>query len=124
MFEAGQMYDFIDAGKYARRGLAAARWYPVEPFVLSDWNLSDDKIPELTEARARLGAALERDGRTRAPDGAADAQGNLTAGSSSKRKTTNFNHIAACRKAFQAALSTLESATKQNAAVGPGCSAA
>jgi hypothetical protein len=75
------MYDFIDAGKYARRGLAAARWYPVglRAFRLE---FADDKIPELTESRARLGAA-------RPPDGAADAQGNLTAGSSSKRKTTN-----------------------------------
>jgi hypothetical protein len=82
------MYDFIDAGKYARRGLAAARWYPVglRAFRLE---FADDKIPELTESRARLGAALERDVRTRPPDGAADAQGNLTAGSSSKRKTTN-----------------------------------
>jgi hypothetical protein len=68
--------------------LAAARWYPVglRAFRLE---FADDKIPELTESRARLGAALERDVRTRPPDGAADAQGNLTAGSSSKRKTTN-----------------------------------
>ncbi len=119
VFEADQMYDFIDAGKYARRGLAAARGNPVEPFVLSDWNLPDDKMPELTEARARLVAALERDGRSRAPDAAADAQGKFDCWVEQQEENHQFDHIAACRKAFRAALSVLEGATKQNAVAVP-----
>ena len=49
-FEADEMFDFIDAAEYARKGLAAARGEAVLPFELKDWNLPEDKIGELAEA--------------------------------------------------------------------------
>ena len=76
--------------------------------MLSDWNLSDDKILELTEARARLMAAVERDGRTRAPDADADVQGKLDCWVQQQEENHQFHHIAPCRKALQAVLSILE----------------
>jgi OOP family OmpA-OmpF porin len=112
VFEADEMYDFIDAGEYARRGLAVARGETVAPFVLAEWNLPADQIPKLSTARARLMAALGRDARTRVPDAAADAQGKFDCWVEQQEENHQFDHIAACREAFYAALAILEDKSK------------
>lgn len=112
VFEADEMYDFIDAAKYARRGLAIARGEMVEPFMLADWRLPSNQVANLTAARARLMAALAGDARARVPDAAADAQGKFDCWVEQQEENHQFDHIAACRKAFYAALAVLEDKTR------------
>ena len=41
LFEADEMYDWIDAGYFARKGLKAAGGEAVEPEQIADWKLPE-----------------------------------------------------------------------------------
>ena len=107
-FEADEMFDFIDAAEYARKGLAAARGEAVLPFELKDWNLPEDKIGELAEARATLMDLFDKGARERLPAAAADAQGKFDCWVEQQEENHQFDHIAACREAFYAAIDILK----------------
>lgn len=109
LFEADEMYDWIDAGHFANKGLQAGAGMEVEPERLDDWRLPAESLPQLQEARALLVSALADRGAGRGADrGAGDEAGRLAA-----RAQVNFdcwveqqeeNHqsddIAACRDGF------------------------
>ncbi len=107
-FEADEMFDWIDAAEYARKGLAAARGEAVPPFELKDWNLPADKVDELADARATLMDLFAKGARERLPAAAADAQGKFDCWVEQQEENHQFDHIAACREAFYAAIDILK----------------
>ena len=111
-FEADEMYDWRDAGYFARKGLRAAGGEVVEPEAIEAWNLPEDKVGELTSARARLVDLLNAGAREKAPMEAAHAQGRFDCWIEQQEENHQPDHIAACRDEFYAALSKLEEAMK------------
>ena len=110
LFEADQMYDWPDAGLFARKAMAAANNDVVLPEELGNWDLPDEHIGELTEARGRLMAALEATARVQAPVEAAHAQGRFDCWVEQQEENHQPDHIAACRESFYAAMEALEAA--------------
>ena len=110
LFEADQMYDWPDAGLFARKAMAAANNDVVLPEELGNWDVPDEHIGELTEARGRLMAALEATARVQAPVEAAHAQGRFDCWVEQQEENHQPDHIAACRESFYAAMEALEAA--------------
>ncbi len=104
LFEADEMYDWPDAGYFARKGLRVAGGEAVEPEQIADWRLPADKVDELTSARAQLVELLNKTARDKAPAKAAHAQGRFDCWIEQKEENHQPEHIAACRDAFYAAL--------------------
>ncbi len=107
-FEANRMMDWRSAELFARKGLAAAAGDQVEPFTLSDWNLPQASVPELTDARARLMNVFARGAREQHPVEAATAQAKFDCWVEQQAENVNPDHIATCRDEFFAALAILE----------------
>lgn len=112
LFEADQMYDWRDAGYFARKGLRAAGGEVVPPEELGGWHLPADKVDELSSARARLVSLLNAGAREKAPQEAAHAQGRFDCWVEQQEENHQPDHIAACRDEFYAALAKLEEAMK------------
>jgi OOP family OmpA-OmpF porin len=100
LFEADEMYDWIDAGHFARKGLRAAAGEEVEAERLEEWRLPREHQAELAAARDRLMAAFEADARVKAPLIAARAQGSFDCWVEQQEENHQLDHIAACRDAF------------------------
>ena len=118
-FEADEMYDWPSAVLYARKGLAAAGSEIVLPFELADWNLPDDKVEEMTAARAELLSLLNASARTKVPAAAADAQGKFDCWVEQQTENHQPEDIAACRTAFYAALEILRAEMEPPRAPAP-----
>lgn len=110
IFEADEMYDWPDAGYFARKGLAAANGEVVLPEELGNWDLPADRVDEMAQARARLVELLDAGGRDAAPELAARAQGRFDCWVEQQEENHQFDHIAACRDEFYRALAELEAA--------------
>ncbi|MFP3943421.1 MAG: OmpA family protein [Alphaproteobacteria bacterium] len=67
-------YEWIHAGRLARKGYAAMRGESVLPWDPADWNVRAGDMPELRSARARLMSALDNGGRRQFPEACARAQ--------------------------------------------------
>ena len=106
----GAQWDYKDTETFARRSIAAAQGKPTlpdeprlrEPFVPSD------SVGELTQARQRLVAALDRNNRTARPDVAARAQVLYDCWLEQQAEDIQPDHIKACRDGFMTALAELE----------------
>ncbi len=118
LFEADEMYDWHDAGYFARKGLRTAGGEVVEPERIEDWKLPPDKVNELASARARLVALLDSrnyenlTAREKAPADSAIAQGRFDCWIEQQEENHQPDHIAACRDEFYAALARVEEAMK------------
>ena len=108
LFEADEMFDWPDAALFGTKSLAAATGQQVMPERLTNWRLPTDKRAELREARTDLMRLLS--GRTpqQFPSLAAKAQANFDCWVEQQEENWQWDHIAACRKAFRAALTALE----------------
>ncbi len=104
LFEADEMYDWRDAGHFARKGLRAAGGEAVEPEQIGDRKLPAEKVDELTSARTQLVEFLDKTARDKAPAKAAHAQGRFDCWIEQKEENHQPEHIAACRNAFYTAL--------------------
>ena len=110
LFEADEMYDWGDAGYFARKGLRAADGEVVDPEPIDARNLPADHVGELTSARADLVELLDANARTRFPDLAGHAQGRFDCWIEQQEENFQPDHIAACRKQFYDALAALKAA--------------
>lgn len=108
VFEADEMYDWRDAGWYARRGLASARGELVTPQDPAERDLPADTLPEINSTRARLIAALDGGGRDAKPEVAARAQARFDCWLEQQEENFQRDHISACRDELLAALTELE----------------
>jgi len=110
LFEADEMYDWTDAGYFARKGLRTADGEVVEPEHIADWSLPADKVDELTKARHDLVTLLDASARDKFPELAGHAQGRFDCWIEQQEENHQPDHIAACRDAFYAALEKLRAA--------------
>ena len=99
--------DFTDADYFAARGLAAANGLPPEPERLAHRNLPAAAVPELSDARTRLVAALGSGADRTAPDQAARAQLAFDCWMQEQEEAIQPGDIAACRNDFAAAMAVL-----------------
>ena len=121
-FEADEMYDWSDAQHFARKGLLAAEGEVVQPEDLGNWDLPEERVDEMTAARAKLVGLLDAGARDRVPEAAARAQTRFDCWVEQQEENHQADHIAACRDQFFAALAELETAAPapaQPAAVAP-----
>ena len=110
LFEADQMYDWADAGYFARKGLRAAGGEVAQPEQLADWRLPAGRVDEMASARASMVELLDQTARDKVPDLAAHAQGRFDCWVEQQEENHQPDHIAACREAFYAALEALRMA--------------
>ena len=121
-FEADEMYDWPDAQHFARKGLLAAEGEVVQPEDLGNWDLPEDRVEEMTAARAKLVGLLDAGARDRVAEAAARAQARYDCWVEQQEENHQPDHISACRDQFFAALAELETAAPapaQPAAVQP-----
>ena len=106
-YEAYQMYDWSDAGTFAKKGLKAAEGARPVPERVADWDLAYGQ-QRLTDARKRLAALLARDAADRSPQLAAKAQASYDCWLEQLEEGWQVDHIAACHNNFQTSVITLE----------------
>lgn len=108
LFEADQMYDWIDADYFAGKALRAEARDGVMPEDPAEWNIDESHMPALEEGRRDLMAAFAAGGKEQAPEAAAIAQAKYDCWVEQQEEGHQPDHIAACRRDFLAALSNLE----------------
>ena len=104
------MFDWQDATYFADKGLRAAGGATVQPERLEDWNLPGDKTEELRQARDSLVDAFNNNARRDHPELAGHAQGRLDCWIEQQEENHQPEDIAACREAFDQAMSELGAA--------------
>jgi OOP family OmpA-OmpF porin len=107
-FEADEMYDWRDAGFYARKALAAANGDNVGPQDPAERDLPADVLPEINSTRQRLLTALDGGARDSKPEIAARAQARFDCWLEQQEENFQNDHISACRDELLAALAELE----------------
>ncbi|MBI3515324.1 MAG: OmpA family protein, partial [Proteobacteria bacterium] len=107
LFDADQDKDWPNAYIFAAKGLAAARGENVLPENPANWRSTPSQRAELDNARGRLIAALDGNGRTRLPDVAAKAQAKYDCWIEETEEGWQEAEIAACRGDFEALLAQL-----------------
>ncbi|GJL85372.1 MAG: membrane protein [Micavibrio sp.] len=111
------MLDYPDALHFARKGLAAASGEMVMPEPVSDWNLSEKHLQELSAARGRLVVAYDLGAREVAPALAARAQAKFDCWIEFQEENWEEDN-SECKTAFLDTMNQLESMV-QRAPVEP-----
>jgi len=102
------MMDFKDAIYHGRRAIASAQGNVPQPTILSERVLPADKVDELTQARARLIAALDAGARTRKGTEAGKAQAFYDCWVEQQEENFQPKDIEYCRNGFYANLDAIE----------------
>lgn len=110
LFEADEMYDWIDADYFATKALMANEGRNVQPEDPAEWEIDEAHLPELVDARRGLMDALLGGGKEKAPEQAAIAQAKYDCWVEQQQEGHQPTHIAACREDFLAAMANLERA--------------
>jgi OOP family OmpA-OmpF porin len=110
LFEADKMYDWRDAGRFARKGLRTADGEVVPPEAIEDWDLPEAYVGVMTAARAELVGLLDASARTKHPTLAGTAQGRFDCWIEQQEENRQPDHIAACRNGYQDAIDALKAA--------------
>lgn len=102
--------DTRDARTYALRATAAAAGQATDPdaAALRQPFLREQYLPELSAARERLVGAFGTEARTRAGSDAATAQAAYDCWLEQAQEDLQPEHIAACRNAFETAMSAVD----------------
>lgn len=106
--ELKQMFDYPDALHFARKGLAASAGETVMPEPVSDWNLSEEHIRELSAARGRLVVTFDLGAREIAPATAAKAQAKFDCWIERQEENWKSDAQLGCKDEFLSAISELE----------------
>lgn len=109
-YELKEMYDYADALHFARKGLAAAEGVNVMPEPISDWDLMQNHMIELSEARARLLAAFDRGAREVLPGRSAIAQARFDCWIEQQEENWQTTEIIGCKSDFLALMQEIEAA--------------
>lgn len=105
--ELHDQFDYPDSLHFARKGIAAAAGENVLPEPVSDWNLEENQIQELSAARGRLLLAFDLGARESAPAISATAQARFDCWiENSEEKDPDGD---ACKSQFLDAMNQLES---------------
>ena len=107
VFEQKEMYDYIDAGYFADKGMRAARGEAVPPEDPSNWRIPQNRIGELQSARSRLTGLLDAGAREQQAEQAAKAQVKYDCWVEQQEENWQVDDIAACRGEFLQAMAQL-----------------
>jgi OmpA-OmpF porin, OOP family len=107
-YEEEQMYDHVDAARFAKKGLAAVAGKTPAPEILADWFLPAEHESELGQARDHLVKKLDGGARELSPRLAAKAQAKFDCWVEQQEENWQIDHIDACRKGFFTAMAALE----------------
>ncbi|MEC7576049.1 MAG: OmpA family protein, partial [Pseudomonadota bacterium] len=107
------MFDYPDAMHFARKGLSAASGVTVLPEPVSDWNLSEAHVAELTVARGRLVRAFDIGAREVAPTESAVAQARFDCWIEQQEENWQMSDIVTCKSDFEDAMANLEALLSQ-----------
>lgn len=118
LFEADEMYDWIDADYFAEKALAARDNRDVQPENPAEWDIDEEHMPALTSGRQELMEAFAMGARQKAPEAAAIAQAKYDCWVEQQEEGHQPTHIAACRQEFTTAMAALQGAM-QTAVVVP-----
>ncbi|MEQ8332107.1 OmpA family protein [Nisaea sp.] len=111
IFEADEMYDWIDAENHAVKGVMASKGTTPMPSEPGDWSIDDPaKMGELKQARAGMMAVFNKGARTIAPLEAAHAQAKFDCWVEQQEEGHQPDHIAACKQEFETAMAGLHQA--------------
>lgn len=105
--ELHDSFDYPDSLHFARKGLASAAGETVLPEPVTDWNLEENQIQELSAARGRLLLAFDLGGRETAPAIAAVAQARFDCWIENAEEKDQPS-IDACKAQFLDAMNQLE----------------
>ena len=119
LYEAEEMYDWLDADRFAEKALRTADGEAVAPEAVGDWALPEEKEAELAAAHGRLVAALATGAARKAPAAAARAQAGFDCWLEQQEENHQPAHIAACRDMFLANLKAVEAALQPPAKLLP-----
>lgn len=106
--ELREMFDYPDALHFARKGLAAASGDAVTPEPITDWNLEEPYIQELSAARGRLMVAFDLGAREVAPREAAYTQAMFDCWIEQQEENWQDEDIINCKTEFEKAIANLE----------------
>lgn len=101
-------YDWRDTAAYVARGKLAAAGTPPEPEAIAARDLPDDKVAELTAARATLMGYMTPAYKSSQPKNLALAQGGYECWMEQQEENWQLDDIAACKKQFEAAIKAME----------------
>lgn len=105
--------DYPDALHFARKGIAAAAGEAVMPEPVSDWNLSEAHIKELSAARGRLIIAFDLGAREVAPTTSARAQAKFDCWIEQQEENWESPENLTCKHEFLDAIAELEGLVQQ-----------
>jgi OOP family OmpA-OmpF porin len=106
-FESEDMADFLDADRYAAKGMAAAKNEPTQPDEVWIRDIPEEHLAQLYDARGRLMQAYDHDVKTRYPMEAATAQASFDCWLEQQEENYQPTHIAACRRSFAQSMRTI-----------------
>lgn len=106
--ELKDMFDYPDALHFARKGLAAAEGTVVLPEPVSDWNLNETHIQELSAARGRLIVAFDLGAREIAPALSARTQAKYDCWIEGQEEDWHDAENSACKDEFLRMINELE----------------
>ncbi len=112
--------DWRDTAAYVSRGKLAAMGTPPEPEAIADRDLPDDKVAELTAARATLMRYMTPAYKSSQPKNLALAQGGYECWMEQQEENWQLDDIAACKQQFEAAIKAMEPAKAAPVAAMPG----
>jgi OOP family OmpA-OmpF porin len=105
--------NYSSSDLWAKKASSAAKGQTPKPSQVSDWRLPSAVTPEITTARQRLQAALDKGGGNVAPNEMAKAQVGFDCWCEQQRVEENFqpDDIAYCRQMFYDNIAKVEAAT-------------
>jgi len=106
--ELEDMLDYPDALHFARKGLAAASGEAVMPEPVTDWNLSERHIKELSSARGRIIVAYDLGAREIAPAMSAKVQSRYDCWIERQEENWEGETVIQCKTEFYDAINELE----------------
>lgn len=108
VFESEQMMDHIDAGLFARKGLAALDTpTPPVPENPGQWSIDDVYLPAIMAAQKQLLTALSLTLHNRHPEAMAEAVTAFDCWLEQAEEGWQTDHIAACQQRFEEAVQAL-----------------
>lgn len=110
VFEADEMYDWRDAEHFAEKAKVAQTGTLVLPDEVDSREITDNRVGELSAARAELVGLLDASARTKVPELAAHTQGRYDCWLEQQEENFQGGHIATCRAQFYDALERLKAA--------------
>jgi OmpA-OmpF porin, OOP family len=103
-------FDYADYRHFARKAVASAKGMRVLPDQVASRTIPQEHLGELTDARARLMAALDATARRKVPLPAANAQTAFDCWLERAEENTRPAAIEECRAAFYTAIEQVEAA--------------